>query len=222
MILPVMKRVNVLRHDLSFRLLHWLIFAEGVVLTLSGLQLGGIFGLVIFPSNNLSYHEMVGLAFVGTALLYVYYLAVTGDYKWALPTRIPYANRFIFAETKAWFGRGPKPENPIIYDTKKKRYVEKIIPSAIAFVWTAVILAIILSLTGLALAFPVQFSFVYLIADPIGRALTGVSGPSFLLALHRLTTLLLVAVVAMHTYATFVFGLVRSIVFGRRDEIVMG
>jgi formate dehydrogenase subunit gamma len=218
MIVP-MKRVKVLRHDLFLRVLHWLIFIEGVVLTLSGLQLGGILGVTIFPTNNMSYHVMVGVAFVATATLFIYDMAVTGNYGWFGLSRIPYSFRFIFAETKGWFGAGPKPEEPIVYDTRKKRYVEKIVPSVILVFWIYVVLGIVLTLTGLALAFPAQFSFVYLLSDPIGSALTGVTGLAFLLALHRFTTFLLVALVAMHIYASFIFHLASSMVYGRRNEI---
>lgn len=217
MIVP-MKRVNVLRHDLFLRVLHWLIFIEGVVLTLSGLQLGGILGVTIFPTNNMSYHVMIGVAFVATATLFIYDMAVTRNYGWFGLRRIPYSFRFIFAETKGWFGAGPKPEEPIVYDTRKKGYVEKIVPSVILVFWIYLVLGLVLTLTGLALAFPAQFSFVYLLSDPIGGALTGVTGLAFLLALHRFATFLLVALVAMHIYASFIFHLASSMVYGRRNE----
>ncbi len=217
MIMPL-KRVNVLRHGLFFRALHWVILIEGALLTLSGLQLGGILGVTIFPTNNWSYHVMIGVAFVATATLFIYNMAAAGNYGWFELRRIPYSFRFIFAESKGWFGAGPKPGEAILYDTKKKQYVEKIVPSVIVPFWITVVLGIELAVTGLALAFPAQFSFVYLLTDPIGSALTGVTGPVFLMAIHRLATLLLVVLVAMHIYATFVFKLVGSMLSGRRNE----
>lgn len=213
-----LKRVNVLRHGLFFRVFHWLIFIEGVLLTLSGLQLGGILGITIFPTNNMSYHVMIGVAFVASATLFIYDMAAAGNYGWFGLRRIPHSFRFIFAETKGWFGTGSKPEEPIIYDARKKRYAEKIVPSVIVPFWVTVILGIELAVTGLALAYPAQFSFVYLLTDPIGSALTGVTGLVFLMAIHRLATLLLVVLVAMHIYATFVFKLVGSMLSGRRNE----
>lgn len=217
MIMPL-KRVNVLRHGLFFRVLHWLIFIEGVLLTLTGLQLGGILGVTIFPTNNMSYHVMIGVAFVASATLFLYDMAATGGYAWFGLRRIPYSLKFISAETKGWFGAAPKPAEPIVYDTKKKRYVEKIVPSVISVFWIYVVLGIVLVLTGLALAFPAQFSFVYLLSDPLGGVLTGVTGLAFLLALHRFATFLLVALVAMHIYASFIFKLASSMISGRRNE----
>jgi cytochrome b subunit of formate dehydrogenase len=78
-----------------------------------------------------------------------------------------------------------------------------------------------MALTGLALAFPSQFSFVYLVVNPIGSALTGVNGLAFMLALHRLMTLLLIAYVIIHVYAGFIFKMFTSMITGRRTEMAV-
>lgn len=209
------KIVTVLRHNLMFRILHWAIFVEGILLTLTGMQLGGIFGIVIFPTNNLSYHILIGLVFIGTVTLFLYDLAVTRDYRWVGLQRIPYSLKYIMLETKAWFGRAAKPVEPELYDTKEEEYVEKLIPSVIVVFWVFVLLGLVLAVTGLALAFPDTFSFVYTILNPIGSILLGVTGLPFLLVIHRLATYLLIAVVVMHTYASFLYKLVGSMISGK-------
>jgi formate dehydrogenase subunit gamma len=217
-----MKRLKVMRHHATFRFLHWLIFAEGTLLTLTGLQMGGILELGLFSDASSWIHLLSGLAFIATAASLVYYLLVTGEYGWYGLRRIPYSFRYLIAETKAWFGLGPHVNEPIRVDRLTERYVEKVIPTVVMVWWVYVILGLALSLTGLAMAFPNQFWFVYLLADPVGLVFTGVNGYSFMVAAHRLTALLLLSVVAMHAYASFVFRLLRSITFGDRNEIVAG
>jgi F420-nonreducing hydrogenase I cytochrome b subunit len=101
-----------------------------------------------------------------------------------------------------------------------QRYKEKIIPSAIVVWWAFVILGWILVATGLPLASPTQFSFIYAIVDPVGIALTGVGGYAFMIAIHRLATDLLVLLVFVHIYSAFIYKLVQSIILGYRHEHV--
>jgi formate dehydrogenase subunit gamma len=209
------KTITVLRHELLFRILHWAIFAEGIFLTLTGMQLGGILGIVVFPTNNLSYHIMVGFVFIGTVTLFIYDLAITRDYRWVGLRRIPYSIKYIFLETKAWFGLSRKPEEPELYDAKKGEYVEKLILSVIVVFWIFVLLGLVLALTGLALAYSGTFSIVYTIVNPIGSTLVGVTGLPLMLAIHRLATYLLVAVVVLHMYASFLYKLVGTMITGR-------
>jgi F420-nonreducing hydrogenase I cytochrome b subunit len=211
----------VLRHDLFFRVMHWLIFVEGIVLTLTGMQLGGILGVAIFPSGNMMYHIVVGITFIATATLLIYGIVSTGDYRWIGLRRIPYSFKFIISETKGWFGLAPKPSEPMLYDAENRRYAEKLVPSVIVVFWSFVLLGLLLALTGLALAFPQQFSFVYLFTDFIGGTLTGVTGLAFMLTFHRLATYALVVLVAMHIYASFIFKLVGSMISGKRNEKIL-
>ncbi len=216
----LVNTVRVLRHNLFFRLLHWAIFVEGVFLTLTGMQMGGILGVSLFPSNTYSYHVSVAFLFIASAILLVYEMLVSRSYGWVAIRRIPYSFKYILAEAKAWFGLGPPMKEPIAYDTVKKQYKEKLIPSVIVVWWAFVALGLVFILTGLALAFPIQFSIIYMIADPIGIALTSVGGFAFMLAVHRIATYLLVILVIMHTYSAFLFKLVRSAIFGYRQEPV--
>jgi len=220
MTLPTAQRIEVLRHDLLFRVAHWSIFIEGAILVLTGFQLGGILGGSFFPLSTVIVHVLVGIAFIATAGIYAVGITSGGDYKWVGLRRIPYSFRFIISESRAWFALGPKPSNPIAYDRERQEYAEKLVPSVIVVFWAFVLIGIVLALTGLALAFPPQFGFVYTITDFIGGTLTGVTGMAFMLTFHRLMTFVLVALVMMHVYASFVFSLVGSMIKGKRNEQV--
>jgi len=214
-------RTRVLRHDLLFRVAHWCIFIEGGLLVITGFQLGGILGGSLFPLSNVTVHVLIGIAFMATAAIYAIGILTGGDYHWVGLRRIPYSFRFIMKETKGWFGFAPKPANPIAFDTASGEYAEKLVPSVIVVFWSFAILGVVLALTGLALAFPQQLGFIYALTDLIGGPLTGVTGMAFMLTLHRLVTFALVALVMMHVYASFIFGLVSSMITGKRNERVL-
>jgi len=154
-------------------------------------------------------------------VIYALGILTGGDYHWVGLRRVPYSLRFIIKETKGWFGLAPKPANPIAYDTVNREYSEKLVPSVIVVFWSFAILGVVLALTGLALAFPQQFGFVFTLADLIGGPLTGVTGMAFMLTFHRLVTFALVALVMMHVYASFIFGLVGSMITGKKNERVV-
>jgi F420-nonreducing hydrogenase I cytochrome b subunit len=216
--MPPVQRTEVLRHDLLFRAAHWSIFIEGAILVVTGFQLGGILGGSISPMSTVTFHELVGIAFIATAAIYAVGILSGGDYRWVGLRRIPYSFRFIISETRGWFGFAPKPVNPIAYDLEKEEYAEKLVPSVIVVFWAFVLLGVLLALSGLALAFPQQFAFVFVVTDLIGGSLTGVTGMAFMLTFHRLVTFALVILVMMHVYASFIFGLVGSMITGRRKE----
>jgi F420-nonreducing hydrogenase I cytochrome b subunit len=211
---------RVKRHTLFFRTLHWAIFLEGAFMVLTGMQRGGMLGIVVFPSNTFSYHVAVGILFIASSILVGYEMIMSGSYSWVAVRRIPFSFRYIAAETRAWFGLWPPMKESISYDPATKRYKEKLIPSAIVVWWAFVILGWILVPTGLALAFPTQFAFIYSIIDPIGIAFTGVGGYAFMVAVHRLATVFLILLVFMHIYTTFIYRLVQSIIIGYRREPV--
>jgi formate dehydrogenase subunit gamma len=216
--MPSGQRTRVLRHDLLFRMAHWSIFVEGAILVVTGFQLGGIIGGSFFFASNVTVHVLVGMAFIATAAIYAVGIVSGGDYRWVGLRRIPYSLRFIISETRGWFGLSPKPANPIAYDTERQEYKEKLVPSVIVVFWAFALLGVVLALTGLALAFPQQFGFVFVVTDFIGGTLTGVTGMAFMLTFHRLVTFALVVLVMMHVYASFIFGLVSSMITGKRNE----
>jgi F420-nonreducing hydrogenase I cytochrome b subunit len=214
------KTARVQRHTLFFRVLHWAIFLEGAFMVLTGMQRGGMLGIVVFPSNTFSYHVGVGILFIASSILVGYEMIVSGAYGWVAVRRIPLSFRYIANETRAWFGLWPPMKESISYDAETKRYREKLIPSAIVVWWAFVLLGWVLVPTGLALAFPTQFAFIYSIVDPIGIAFTGVGGYAFMVAVHRLATVFLILLVFMHIYTTFIYRLVQSIILGYRREPV--
>jgi methanophenazine hydrogenase, cytochrome b subunit len=214
-------RTEVKRHDLIFRLAHWAIFIEGAVLVLTGFQLGGILAGALLPLSNVTLHVLVGIAFMATAGIYAIGILSSGDYRWVGLRRIPYSLKFILKETKGWFGLAPPPSNPVAYDQEKGDYEEKMIPSVIVVFWAFALLGVVLALTGLALAFPETFWFVYIFTDFIGGTLTGVTGMSFMLTFHLLVTFALIMLVMMHVYASFLFRLVGSMITGKRKELLV-
>ena len=214
------ERTEVLRHDLLFRAAHWSIFVEGGLLVLTGFQLGGILGGTFLPLSTATFHVLIGIAFMATAAIYGVGIVTGGDYRWVSLRRIPYSLRFIIMETRGWFGFAPKPANPIAYDAETQEYAEKLVPSVIVVFWSFLILGVVLSLTGLALTFPQSFWFVFAVTDLIGSVFTGVTGMAFMLTFHRLVTFILVALVMMHIYASFIFKLVGSMITGKRNERV--
>jgi len=214
------KKARVLRHTRLWRALHWAIFFAGIFEVLTGMQRGGMlpYGIAIFSSNTFSYHASVGVLFIAASILVGYEMIITGSYRWVALRRIPLSLRYIVNETKAWFGISPPMKEPILYNLAEGRYEEKVVPSVISVWWTFIVLGWILVATGLALTLPAQFSFIYTIADPIGIALTGVGGYAFVAAMHRLASWFVIILVAMHIYASFVFKLVHSSIFGYREE----
>jgi F420-nonreducing hydrogenase I cytochrome b subunit len=201
------------------RVAHWAIVIEGAFLIISGFQMSGIL-YVGLPTDLYSYHIIVGFMFIGTAFIFLYAFLEARDWKWFNPRRIPYSIKYTFYEALGWFRLRPPPADPIKYDVKRHRYVEKLIPSVIIVWWTYAVMGIILALTGLADAFPAQFWFVYTILNPIGMAFTGVSGLPLILAIHRLVAVLLIVTVALHLYASVIYHMIPSIFRGTREEPV--
>ncbi|MCS7119381.1 MAG: cytochrome b/b6 domain-containing protein [Archaeoglobaceae archaeon] len=212
------ERVVVERHHIGIRFLHWLIFLEGVVLGITGLQLGGLYSVSI-TEQVWMIHVVVGLALICSCAALVYYLLATNEFRWFSIRRIPLSIKFFIKEFKAWFGIGPAVEEPIIYDKEKKEYVEKLIPSVIIVWWVYVVLGLIIIITGLTMAFPNVFSFFYIFGDFLAPIFGG-GEYSVIRALHRFSSYLLASVVIMHSYAVWVFKCLRSMVFGDRAEPV--
>jgi len=215
----MVERVKTMRHGLAIRITHWAIVFEGAFLLLSGLQLNGIFYFGL-PEITYSLHVMVGFIFMATAFFFLYLVIEGRDYKWFAFRRIPYSIRYIFTEGAYWFRIRPEIQEPIRFDTKTGQYREKLIPSVIIVWWIYGVMGLLLAITGLADAFPTTFAVVYSVTDPIGMALVGVGGLPFILAVHRLLAVALVATVCLHLYASVIYHMIPSIVVGWRDEPV--
>jgi formate dehydrogenase subunit gamma len=215
-----MRRVRVARHALGFRLLHWLIVVEGVILGLSGIQLGGL-GLRIFPEGGTwAIHVLTGIAWIFTSLVLLYYMVVSGDYRWFGIRRIPYAFRYLVGEARAWFGLGGEVGEPIAYDLKRGEYREKIVPTEVIVWWVFVIFGLLLMLSGLEMAFSKIFSPLHYFFDVFKYIFGG--GPySIARSLHRLSLFILLGVFVLHVYAVIIFRMLRGIIFGDREEPVV-
>jgi F420-nonreducing hydrogenase I cytochrome b subunit len=215
----MVETVRTMRHGLAIRITHWAIVIEGVFLTITGFQLNGIFYFGL-PEMNYSFHIIAGLIFIMTAFIFLYLVIAGRDYKWFAIRRIPYSVRYIFTEGAYWFRLRPAVQEPIKFDARTGEYKEKLIPSVIVVWWLYALMGLILAITGLADAFPATFAFVYSVTDPIGVALFGVGGLPFILAVHRLVVVFLIATVALHTYASIIYHMIPSIVVGYREEPV--
>jgi len=211
-----MERVKVERHSATMRLLHWLIVIEGVILGLTGLQMGGVWGIKIFPEGLWSIHVVTGLAWIATSIFLIYYLVVTGEYRWYSVGRIIYGLRFIYSELGAWFS-GAHVEEPIRYDKSRGEYVEKVVPSEVIAWWLMVFFGVILMTTGLGMAFKDNFSF-FIDFYSMFKAVFGGDGYSISRALHLLSTLFVLGIIIIHAYAVYVYRMIRGIVFGDREE----
>ncbi|MCS7116245.1 MAG: cytochrome b/b6 domain-containing protein [Nitrososphaerota archaeon] len=203
------KRVRVVRHELTYRIFHWTFFVLGVILTITGLEIGGIFGNLPLIENVGAIHSVLGLALTFVLLAFFYYFIVSGEYHWYRLRRIPLSLKFFIMEAKAWLGIGPHVEEPILYDDVNKRYVEKIIPTEVMVWWGYVGIGTILIITGLILMFPESMGFLFQIFSY-----------AFVRSVHRFMMYVLVTVVIMHAYAAYVFGMLRAITFGDREELV--
>lgn len=215
-----MRRIRVVRHGLGMRILHWLIVFEGVVLGLTGMQLGGIWGVRIFPDGGVwAIHVLMGLAWIATSFALVAYMILSGDYRWYSLSRVPYGLKYLLLEARHWLSGGSMAVEPIKFDNENERYVEKLIPTEILVWWVFIFIGALIMVTGLSLAFRDQLSFILDIFGLLTPILGG--GPySITRSIHLLMMYLVLGIFIIHVYAVFVFRMVRSIIFGDREEPV--
>ncbi len=214
-------RVRVQRHSLLFRVVHWLIVLEGLVLGLTGVSLSSSLNLELISYDAArSLHLVAGFSFIATAIFFLYYFVASGEYRWYGLRRIPRAFDYLFAEVKAWF-LNRRIEEPIRYDPARG-YEEKVVPTEVLAWWGWFVLGVAIVVSGLALVWPEQLVLVNrfwasLFADDFGGRLTSATRMA-----HFLAAALILVVLIIHAYAGYVFGMLRSIVFGDREEPVVG
>ncbi len=217
----MVKRVTIKRHTLGTRLLHWAIVIEGIILGLTGMQLGGIWGVRIFPDGGTwGIHVVTGLAWIFTALFLLYYLVANGEYRWYGLRRLPYGCSYLYNEIKAWFGFGKHVHEPIKYDHKKGEYIEKLVPTEIIVWWLFVILGILIMLSGLGMAFPKQFLPLLQFFDFLNYAVGG-GAYSIARSMHLLTMFIILGIFILHLYAVVLYRMVKGIIVGEREEPVV-
>ncbi len=215
-----METIEVERHSLFYRLCHWSIVFTTIILILTGIQLGGLYNIRFFSNLLTSLHSNVGLVFIALWYLFLYYIVVR-EWRWFSLTRIPYSIKFLISEAKAWFGVGEHVEDPRGFDPKKKSYVEKIIPTEVGVWWIYLVLAINQGLTGLAMMFPNAFSWVYSLAKSFSFLFGTSNAYAIVRAMHRFGMYAFLFVIILHVYAVFIFGVVTSMITGKRNERVV-
>jgi len=214
-----MKRVKVKRHPLIFRILHWLLFLETLLLLITGFSLSQGLNFEIFPrylARNL--HIVIGSLWLMTVVFFFYYFFTSEEYKWVGLSRLGYAFDYFMAEVRHFLDGKRVPE-PIRYDPVKKKYIEKVVPSEVLSFWGWFSLLTLMGITGIALIFPDHFRWLANIAHSIipdfGRAFAS------LRALHFIIACFVMIFILFHAYAVFVFGLFKSMITGYREEPIV-
>ena len=213
-----MKKVEVQRHSIFMRVCHWSIVITGILLALTGMQLGGLYGIQIVPEQALATHVLIGFVFGALWGLFAYYI-LTKEWKWISLSRIPYSLKFFWAETKAWFGEGHV-EDPRAYDPEKGEYIEKIIPTQVMVWWGYALVALLTGLTGLAMYYPKTFWPIIAICQALAAIFGTENGFALVRALHLFGMYLFAVILIMHVYAVIIFGVLPSMVSGKREEKV--
>lgn len=213
-----MQKVEVKRHSIFMRVCHWSIVITGILLGLTGLQIGGLYGFKFLPEQLYSTHIYMGFAFGALWGLFSYYV-LTKEWKWISLGRIPYSLRFMWEETKAWFGKGHV-EDPRAYDPKREDYVEKIIPTQVMVWWGYALVALLTGLTGLVMVFPETFWPVIAVCQALAPIFGTPNGFALVRALHLLGMYLFAVILIMHVYAVIIFGVLPSMITGKREEKV--
>ncbi|MCD8553466.1 cytochrome b/b6 domain-containing protein [Seleniivibrio sp.] len=208
--------VEVKRHSVLYRLLHWAIVLEVLLLLLSGFGVSEYLHLSLFTrSAGRSLHLVLGFAWMGTITFFLYYFIVSGEYKWFGVSRIGYSIDFFMHEVKT-FVAGEKVHSPVKYDAQKKRYVEKIVPTEVVAWWGWFVLWIMMVLTGLALVFPSTFDIVNRFCHAIVPSLGAQAAATRLV--HIFVSVFMVIFAIIHAYASWIFGMVGSMFSGVKRE----
>ncbi len=211
------RKIEVLRHSALYRICHWTIVTTFLILLVTGICLGKIFNLKA-PDKSLflDIHFYSSIIF-GFAWFVMLGYIIAKEWKFFSLKRIPYGIRFFGAELKAWFG-GPHVEDPRGYDPEKGEYVEKIIPTEVLVWWMYFALAMLMGFTGLTLYF--NLDSIIRGFDPVARVLMVKDGYTLLRILHRLGMFVFCAIVLTHVYAVIIFGVIKSMITGKRFEKV--
>ena len=211
-------RLTVKRHSLLYRVLHWLIAAEIALLLLSGLCVSEYIHFSLFSRGAArSFHIVLGMAWMSSAAFFIYYFIMSGEYKWFGLSRLGQAFDLFVHEVKC-FIEGKHLPSPIRYDGEEKKYVEKIMPTEVLAWWGWFALWMVMAVSGLALLFPENFALVNRISHfflPLYER--SASATRFI---HLSATTVIVLYVLIHAYASWVFGMVGSMVSGTNAEPV--
>ena len=211
--------IAVKRHSPLYRILHWLIVLEVLLLLLSGLGVSEYLPLALLSRGAArSLHILVGLTWAGTITFFVYYFMMSGEYKWFGVSKIAPAIDFFVHEVKSFIS-GKKVRSPVGYSSKEKKYVEKIVPTEVLAWWGWFGLWAIMVLTGLALLFPEYFGFINVLSYAIFPAFSKATAATRFI--HLLASVGILVYMMIHAYASWTFGMVGSMISGRSEEAIV-
>lgn len=211
---------EVKRHSAQYRIYHWAIVIIGLIIGWTGLRLGGLYG-VAFPDMQLSLtlHVYLGFVFAGLfVLLFAYVIA--HEWEWFTLTRIPYATKFFILELLSWFKVIPHVEDPRGYDTRKNKYIEKLVPTEVMVLWLYIVLVLIMGITGLPLYYTDILSPITQFAGQFAVYFNFADGEMVLRAVHRLFMFIFLMTMLIHAYAVIIFDVLGSMITGKRAEKV--
>ena len=212
------KMIAVKRHSFLYRVLHWLLALEILLLLLSGLGVSDYIQFALIGRGAArEFHVVLGLAWISTITFFIYYFVMEGEYEWFAISKIGSAIDFFVHEVKCTI-EGKKVKSPISYSVEKKKYVEKIMPTEILAWWGWFALWAIMVLSGLAILFPDSFNFI----NRFCHALLPVFGKAAAATrfIHLVASIIIVIYIIIHAYASWTFGMVGSIFFGTNQEPV--
>lgn len=214
------KRIPVERHDRLYRILHWLIVGEMLILLITGLAVSERLDIIPLLSRGLarSIHVVVAFAWLGTITFFLYYFIYSGEYRWFGLRRLGEALDTMVEEIRALL-RGEHLPEPVRYDPRRGEYVEKIYPTEVLAWWLWAVLWTIMATTGLGLLFPDTFGFVNRFWHAIVAGATRATVASR--TVHLVVALVIVAVVAIHAYLVIATGIWKGIIYGKREEPVV-
>ena len=212
------ETIAVKRHSFLYRILHWLIVLGVLLLLLSGLAVSEYIPLALISRGAArSLHILAGLVWTGIITFFIYYFMMSGEYRWFGVSKIASAIDFFVHELRS-FIRGEKVKSPVGYNSDKKKYTEKIVPTEVLAWWGWFGLWSIMILTGLGLLFPETFSFI----NRLCHAILPVFGKSASATrlIHLVISMGFVIYMMIHAYASWTFGMVGSMISGNNEEPV--
>ncbi len=208
--------VTVKRHTSLYRILHWAIALQVILLIVSGLGVSEYIPLAVLGRGLArNFHIVIAMLWTGTITFFVYYFVMSGEYKWFGLAKVGEAFDFFVHEFRQ-FVRGKKVHSPIRYNSKKRAYAEKVIPTEVLAWWGWFLLWSAMVLTGLALLFPENFNFINRVSLAILPGLGNAAAATRFI--HLVLSLGMVLFAMIHAYASWTFGMVGSMVSGMNKE----
>ena len=125
------EMITVKRHTLLYRFLHWFIALQVLILVVTGLGVSEYIPLTVLGRDIArNIHIIVALLWTGTITFFVYYFVMSGEYKWFGLSKVGQAVDFFVHELEC-FIKGKRVKSPINYDSSRRKYDEKVIPTEV-------------------------------------------------------------------------------------------